>query len=83
MNTCKFCLKLYELFHSEFLCLCCCVSSSCFRVTLIAVQAPLKHFSQCTSSSLLFLLVSFPGAVPEGQRVGVPELWGRKTWGLV
>lgn len=79
LNTCKFCLKLYELSHSKVLfVLCYC----CFRVTPNAVQAPLKQFSQCTSPSPLFTSVRFPGAVPVSEPADGPQVWKRKTMGL-
>lgn len=77
LNTCKFCLKLYELSHSKVLFVLC--YYCCFQVTPNAVQAPLKQFSQCKSPSPLFPAVRFPRAVPIGETTDVLQVWNRKT----
>lgn len=78
LNTCKFCLKLYELSHSKVLFVLC--YYCCFQVTPNAVQAPLKQFSQCKSPSPLFTPVSFPRAVPVSEPVDVPQVCKEKQW---
>lgn len=80
LNTCKFCLKLYELSHSKVLFVLC--YYCCFQVTPNAVQAPLKQFSQCTSPSPLFTPVRFPCAVPVSEPADVLQVCNTKTKGL-